>query len=61
MTDDENKVIEAARQGFVIGMMDFSPGIEKLLRAVYRAGYKQSQIDYMEKRLKEMQDQSANG
>jgi hypothetical protein len=42
-------------------MMDFSPGIEKLLRAVYRAGYKQSQIDYMEKRLKEMQDESANG
>jgi len=51
-TPDENKVIEAVKQGFIAGFMPFTPAMEDLMRQVYRAGYKQRQIEEMEERLK---------
>ena len=53
--NDEDKVIDAIRQEYVTNMMIFSPGLETLLRSVYRAGYKQREIEELEKRLKELQ------
>ena len=52
--NDEDKVIDAIRQDYVTNMMVFSPGIETLLRSVYRAGYKQREIEEMEKQLKSL-------
>ncbi len=52
---DEDKVIDAIRQEYTIGMLNFTPGIEMLLRSVYRAGYKQREIEELEKQLKELQ------
>lgn len=52
--NDEDKVIDAIRQDYVTNMMVFSPGIETLLRSVYRAGYKQREIEELEKRLKSL-------
>ena len=37
-TIDENKVIEAVKQGFIAGFMPFTPAMEDLMRQVYRAG-----------------------
>lgn len=51
---DEDKVIDAIRQDYVTNMMVFSSGIEMLLRSVYRAGYKQREIEELEKRLKSL-------
>ena len=53
-TIDENKVIEAVKQGFIAGFMPFTPAMEDLMRQVYRAGYKQRQIEEMEERLKSL-------
>ena len=53
--NDEDKVIDAIRQDYITNMMVFTPGIEMLLRSVYRAGYKQREIEELEKRLKELQ------
>jgi len=52
---DEDKVIDAIRQEYTIGMLNFTPGLETLLRSVYRAGYKQREIEEMQERLKELQ------
>ncbi len=51
---DEDKVIDAIRQEYTIGMLNFTPGLEKLLRSVYRAGYKQREIEEMQERLKSL-------
>jgi hypothetical protein len=55
MMIDEDKVIDAIRQEYTIGMLNFTPGLETLLRSVYRAGYKQREIEEMQERLKELQ------
>jgi hypothetical protein len=54
MMIDENKVIDAIRQEYTIGMLNFTPGLETLLRSVYRAGYKQREIEEMQERLKSL-------
>jgi hypothetical protein len=51
---DEDKVIDAIRQEYTIGMLNFTPGLETLLRSVYRAGYKQREIEEMQERLKSL-------
>ena len=51
---DEDKVIDAIRQEYTIGMLNFTPGVETLLRSVYRAGYKQREIEEMQERLKSL-------
>jgi hypothetical protein len=53
-TDEENKCINAIRQGMKEGIipMTLTPEMEKLFRMVYQLGYKQSTIDRMEKDLK---------
>ena len=53
---DEDKVIDTIRQDYATNMMIFSPGLEILLRSVYRAGYKQRQIEELEKRLEEVNE-----
>ena len=55
-TIDENKVIEAVKQGFIAGFMPFTPAMEDLLRQVYRSGYKQKEIEELEKRLEEVNE-----
>jgi hypothetical protein len=35
-------------------MLNFTPGLETLLRSVYRAGYKQREIEEMQERLKSL-------
>jgi hypothetical protein len=54
MMIDEDKVIDAIRQEYTIGMLNFTPGLETLLRSVYRAGYKQREIEEMQERLKSL-------
>lgn len=53
---DEDKVIDAIRQEYTIGMLNFTPGLETLLRSVYRAGYKQREIEELEQKIKELQE-----
>lgn len=53
---DENKVIDTVKQGFIIGMMPWNPGMEGLMRSVYRAGYKQREIEELEKKLEEINE-----
>ena len=45
----EDRVIEAAREGFQLAFIKMDVETEKLLRLVYRAGYKQAVIDRMER------------
>lgn len=47
--DDEDRVIDAARKGLEEAWMRLTPEMENLLRMVYRAGYKQAQIDKLER------------
>ena len=54
--NDEDKVIDAIRQDYITKMMVLSPGIEILLRSAYRAGYKQREIEELEKRLEEVNE-----
>lgn len=52
---DEDKVIQAAREGLAEGLTPMTPQMEKLLRLVYRAGYKQAKIDlFLESQEKEI-------
>ena len=53
---DEDKVIDAIRQEYALGLLNFTPGLEILLRSVYRAGYKQREIEELEKRLEEVNE-----
>ena len=53
---DEDKVIDAIRQEYVTSLLAFTPGLEKLLRSVYRAGYKQREIEELEQKIKELQE-----
>jgi hypothetical protein len=55
---DEDKVIDAIRQEYVTSLLAFTPGLEKLLRSVYRAGYKQREIEELEQKIKELQEKS---
>jgi hypothetical protein len=48
----EDEVIEAARKGLAEGFTHLTPEMEKLMRLIYQAGYKQSTIDRMQKELK---------
>ena len=43
----EDEVIEAAKKGLAEGFSAMTPELEKLLRLVYNAGYKQAKIDAM--------------
>ena len=45
----EDRVIEAAREGFQSAFIKMDAETEKLLRLVYRAGYKQAMIDRLER------------
>ncbi len=52
---DEDKVIQAASEGLAEGLTPMTPQMEKLLRLVYRAGYKQAKIDlFLESHEKEI-------
>lgn len=51
---DEDKVIDAIRQEYATSLLTFTPALEKLLRSVYRAGYKQREIEEMQERLKSL-------
>lgn len=53
---DEDKVIEEIRREYATSLMAFTPGLEKLLRSVYRAGYKQREIEELEQKIKELQE-----
>jgi hypothetical protein len=55
---DEDKVIDAIRQEYATSLLTFTPGLEKLLRSVYRAGYKQREIEELEQKIKELQEKS---
>jgi hypothetical protein len=55
---DEDKVIDAIRQEYATSLLAFTPGLEKLLRSVYRAGYKQREIEELEQKIKELQEKS---
>ena len=48
----EDQVIEAAREGFANSFIRMDDKMENLLRLIYRAGYKQSQIDQLEQKTK---------
>ena len=58
MMIDEDKVIDVIRQEYTIGMLNFTPGLETLLRSVYRAGYKQREIEELEQKIKELREKS---
>ena len=49
----EDQVIEAAREGFANTFIRMDDKMENLLRLIYRAGYKQSQIDQLEQKRNE--------
>jgi hypothetical protein len=52
---EEDKVIQAAREGLAEGFTTMTPEMERLLRLVYRAGYKQAKIDlFLESQEKEI-------
>ena len=55
---DEDKVIEEIRREYVLSLLTFTPGLETLLRSVYRAGYKQREIEELEQKIKELQEKS---
>ncbi len=52
---DEDQVIDRIRQDYVRHQLGFSMGLEQLLRSVYRAGYKQREIELMRQRLTALQ------
>lgn len=54
MNNYEDEVIKAARLGFSEGLVSMDESMEKLLRLVYRAGYKQATIDMLQKNISEM-------
>ena len=54
MNNYEDEVIKAARLGFAEGLVSMDENMEKLLRMVYRAGYKQATIDMLEKNISEI-------
>ena len=54
MNNYEDEVIKAARLGFSEGLVSVDENMEKLLRLVYRAGYKQATIDMLQKNISEM-------
>ena len=56
--NDEDKVIDAIRRECATSLMAFTPGLENLLRSVYRLGYKQREIEELEQKLKELQEKS---
>lgn len=55
---DEDKVIDAIQKEYALSLLAFTPGLEKLLRSVYRAGYKQREIEELEQKIKELQEKS---
>lgn len=55
---DEDKVIEEIRREYATSLLTFTPGLETLLRSVYRAGYKQREIEELEQKIKELQEKS---
>lgn len=59
MTDDkkvsyEDKVIQAAREGFGEALWSVDDKMEELLRLVYRAGYKCAQMESLEQKQNEL-------
>lgn len=59
MTDDkkvsyEDKVIQAAREGFGEALWAMDDKMEDLLRLVYRAGYKMAQFDASKQKQNEL-------
>ena len=55
---DEDKVIDAIQKEYATSLLAFTPGLEKLLRSVYRAGYKQREIEELEQKIKELREKS---
>lgn len=55
---DEDKVIEEIRREYALSLLTFTPGLETLLRSVYRAGYKQREIEELEQKIKELREKS---
>ena len=47
----EDRVIEAAREGYATAFVQMDDTLEKLLRLVYQAGVKQGQLQEMEKSI----------
>lgn len=46
----EDKVIQAAREGFGEALRPMDDKMEELLRLVYRAGYKMAQLEALEQK-----------
>lgn len=45
----EDEVIKAARNGFAEVLQPLTPEMEKLLRVIYQAGYKQGRVEELQK------------